>query len=188
VLCLFGFGIGRLVVVPLLPGGARPWLVRDRRRELLPRVGGSRVAPSEKAQLPFSDRAHDRWSPLRHELVCQPRRVYGNAPSPYRRVYVIDGAAPHAADLPGGIGFRRVARPFGTEVKAEITRQLDGAPPLAFVRPRSQVIAGRSSGSPGEVIHGGVLVTLGPVTWINSGMARIGNNRWAAGKDGQWLV
>jgi len=122
-----------------------------------------------------------------HQLV-EVDHGYGNAPSPYRRVYVIDGAVPHAAALPGGTGFRRVAQPFDADVKAELTRQLEGTRPVTFVRSRSQVIGGRSSRSPGEVTHGGVLVTLGPVNWINSTTVHVGNNRWAAGKDGQWLV
>jgi hypothetical protein len=103
-------------------------------------------------------------------------------------VYVIDGAVPRAAHIRGGGGFRRVADPFEAEVKRRIIQQLDGAPPLAFVRSRAGVIGGRTSRSPGEVMHRGVLVTLGPVRWIDSRTALVANSRWAAGKDGQWLV
>lgn len=157
----------------------------------------SNVAPSEAPGVPPSSRPAPMHAASRtglvyaavvHQLV-DVDHGYGSAPSPYRRVYVIDGAVPHASELRGGIGFHRVAQPFDKEVKAEISRQLDGVTqPLRFVRSRSQVIGDRGSGSPGEVIHGGVLVTLGPVAWINAGFARVGNNRWAAGKDGQWLV
>ena len=34
----------------------------------------------------------------------------------------------------------------------------------------------------------GSAVNLGRVNWINSATARVANNRWATGKDGQWLV
>ena len=122
-----------------------------------------------------------------HQLV-EVDHGYGNAQPPHRRVFVIDGAVPHASHLQGGVGFRRVAHPFDADVKEQIIQQLDGARPLAFASRRAQVIGGPTSRSPGEVIEGGVLVTLGPVKWINSGTARVANNRWAAGKDGQWLV
>jgi hypothetical protein len=113
---------------------------------------------------------------------------FGNATSPYRRVYVIDGAVPHAAHPQRGAGFRRAVHPFSADVKDQITQQLAGARPLAFVSSRAQVIGGPTSRWPGEVIKDGVLVTLGPVRWITSGTARVATNRWAAGKDGQWLV
>ena len=122
-----------------------------------------------------------------HQLV-EVDHGYGNAPPPYTRVYVIDGAVPHASHLQGGVGFRRVAHPFDADVKEQIIQQLAGARPLAFVNSRAQVIGGPTSRWAGEVIEGGVLVALGPVKWINSGTARVANNRWAAGKDGQWLV
>jgi hypothetical protein len=127
------------------------------------------------------------YAAVLHQLV-EVDHGFGNAPSPYRRVYVIDGAVPHAARVRGGGGFRWVAHPFDAEVKERITQQLDGARPLAFVRTRAQVIGGGTSRSPGEVMHRGVLVTLGPVRWIDRRTALVANSRWAAGKDGQWLV
>jgi hypothetical protein len=154
----------------------------DSAREASDATPGSRPGATDAAS-----RTGLVYAAVVHQLV-EVDHGYGKAPSPYRRVYVIDGAVPHAAELPGGTGFRRVAQPFDADVKAEITRQLDETRPVTFVRSRSRVIGGRSSGSPGEVTHGGVLVTLGPVNWINSRTAHVGNNRWAAGKDGQWLV
>jgi hypothetical protein len=152
---------------------------------------GSRPAPtpgSRPAPTAATSRSGMVYAAVVHQLV-EVDHGYGNAPSPYRRVYVIDGAVPHASKLPGSTGFRQAARPFDADVKAQIIQQLDEeAPPLTFVRSRSQVIASHGSRSPGEVIHGGVLVTLGPVTWINGGFARVGTSSWAAGKDGQWLV
>ncbi|HSS53212.1 MAG TPA: nuclear transport factor 2 family protein [Gaiellales bacterium] len=111
---------------------------------------------------------------------------FGTAPSPYRRVYVIDGAVPHAFDPRRGL--RRPAHPFDAELKSQIMQQPDHVAPLAFVRSPTTVIRGRTSRSPGHVIDHGVLVTLGPVTWINSRTARVANNRWVAGDNGQWLV
>ena len=155
----------------------------DPAREASEGTPGGRRVPTDAAS-----RTGLVYAAVVHRLV-EGDHGYGTAPSPYRRVYVIDGAVPHASELRGGIGFRRVARPFDAGGKAPIVRHLDGAPPLTFVRSRSQVIGGRrGSGSPGEIVHGGVLVALAPVTWINSGFGRVGNNRWAAGKDGQWLV
>ena len=142
---------------------------------------------SRPAAIDLASRTGLVYAAVLHQLV-EVDHGYGNAPSPYRRVYVIDGAVPHAADVRGGAGFRRVAHPFGAGVKQRITQRLDGARPLVFVRSRAEVIGGRTSRSPGEVMDRGVLVTLGPVKWINGGTARVANNRWAAGKDGQWLV
>ena len=112
---------------------------------------------------------------------------FGGAPSPYERVYVVDGAVPHAANAVRGQS-RLPAKPFASELKSQIIGQLDDLPPLAFVRAPAQVISGRSAASPGEVVHRGVLVSLGRVTWINSHEARIPNNRWATGLNGQWLT
>jgi len=143
---------------------------------------GSRPAPTDGAS-----RTGMVYAAVVHQLV-EVDHGYGEVPSPYRRVYVIDGAVPPASKGRGGTGFRRVVQPFDTEVKAAMKRRLDGTPPLTFVHSRSQVIGGRNSGSPGEVSHGAVLVTLGPVTWITKRFARVGTNRWSAGKDGQWLL
>jgi len=156
--------------------------------EAAPTREASGAAPdSRPAAMDAASRTGLVYAAVVHQLV-EVDHGFGNAPSPYRRVYVIDGAVPHASYLRGGVGFRRVTHPFDAEVKARIIQQLDGARPLAFVHSRAQVIAARTSRSRGEVMHRGVLVTLGPVTWIDSVTARVANNRWAAGKDGQWLV
>jgi hypothetical protein len=145
------------------------------------------VTPDSHAAATAASRTGLVYAAVVRQLV-EVDHGFGNAKAPYRRVYVIDGAVPHASHVRGGVGFRRVAHPFDADVKEQIIQQLDGARPLAFVNSRAQVIGGPTSRWPGEVIKGGVLLTLGPVKWINNGTARVANNRWAAGKDGQWLV
>jgi len=110
---------------------------------------------------------------------------FGTAPSPYRRVFVTDGVVAHPLQ---SFGFRPRKEPFDAGVKLGIVQGFDGSIPLTFVRYRRQVIGGPESRSPGDVCGEGVLVNLGRVNWINSAMARVANNRWATGKDGQWLV
>jgi hypothetical protein len=73
-------------------------------------------------------------------------------------------------------------------VKLGIVQGFDGTVPFTFVRYRRQVIGSPESRSPGDVRGEGVFVNLGRVNWINSGTARVANNRWATGNDGQWLV
>ena len=119
-----------------------------------------------------------------HQLV-EVDHGYGTAPSPYRHVFVTDGVVARPLQ---GFGFRPPEQPFDAEVKSQIMQGADVSVPLAFVHSRAQVFGGHESSSPGQVIHRGVLVKLGPVRWINSTTARVANSRWATGRDGQWLV
>ena len=77
----------------------------DLAREASQGTPGGRRAPTDAAS-----RTGLVYAAVVHQLV-ERDHGYGTAPSPYRRVYVIDGAVPHASELRGGIGFRRVARP-----------------------------------------------------------------------------
>jgi hypothetical protein len=112
---------------------------------------------------------------------------FGGAASSYQRVYVIDGAVPHAGD-PMRPQSRLPAKPFDPHTKAQIARQLDDLPPLAFVSHPDQVIARRNANPLGHVIHQGVLVSLGRVKWIDDHTAQVPNNRWQTGLSGQWLT
>ncbi len=41
---------------------------------------------------------------------------------------------------------------------------------------------------PGHVVRRGVLISLGRIVWIGRRTARVANNRWASGLNGQWLT
>jgi hypothetical protein len=107
---------------------------------------------------------------------------FGGAHSPYRRVYVLNGAVPSAANAARLVG--KAAKPFDKEMR-RIMANLKGLPPVAFTEARGAVITGPSLG---HVIHRGVLITLGRIKWVDSHTARVPNNRWATGLNGQWLT
>jgi hypothetical protein len=77
------------------------------------------------------------------------------------------------------------AKAFAAALAGQITAELRKLPPLTFVRSRRLAISG---GTPGHVVHRGVLVTLGRIEWVDSQTARVANNRWASGDNGQWLT
>ena len=108
---------------------------------------------------------------------------FGGAPSPYRRVYVLDGAVPSAADPMRLLD--QPAQPFADGLDQQVIAELDGLPPVSFVASRRLAITGAE---PGHVVHRGVLITLGPITWVDAQTAKVANNRWASGLNGQWLT
>jgi hypothetical protein len=108
---------------------------------------------------------------------------FGGAASPYRRVYVLDGVVPDAAD-PMHPTDHPGAR-FAAGMARRIAAELGDLPPVRFVRSRRLVIRGHAAG---HVIHRGVLITLGPIEWVDSRTANVGNSRWANGLNGQWLT
>ena len=107
---------------------------------------------------------------------------FGGASSPYRHVYVLNGVVPGAADPMHLV--RRPLTPFTPNLVQAISAKLHGLPPVTFVPQRGTVISGSG---PGHVIHAGVLITLGRITWRDHSTASVANNRWATGLNGQWL-
>lgn len=108
---------------------------------------------------------------------------FGTAPSPYRHVYVLDGVVPSAGDPMHLVD--QPANPFADGLGLQIAAALPQLPPVTFVRSRRLAITGAELG---HVIHRGVLITLGRIEWIDSKTARVANNRWASGDNGQWLA
>jgi hypothetical protein len=108
---------------------------------------------------------------------------FGGAPSPYRRVYVLNGVVPSAANAMRLVSQPR--KPFSDSLRRQIIATLKGLPPVAFVETRGVVITGSGLG---HVVHRGVLITLGPIRWVNAHTARVPNNRWETGLNGQWLT
>lgn len=108
----------------------------------------------------------------------------GSADGEFRVVFVLDGAVP-GAENPERQG--EPDEPFSSALKQELRAELADLPPLRFVADRSLVVRGESTASPGTVVNGGVLITLGPV----SGRAQrvtVGNSLWRNGLAGQWLT
>ena len=108
---------------------------------------------------------------------------FGSGPSPYRHVYVLDGAVPTAADPMHLVS--QPAKPFVVDLAQQMAAELETLPPISFVRSRGLAIAGAE---PGHVVHRGVLITLGRIQFVDSRTDRVANNRWASGDNGQWLT
>lgn len=97
----------------------------------------------------------------------------------YRMIYVLDGAVP-TAGYP--IALAAAKRPFDTALKTGLQAALTDLPPLTFIARRSGVVVGTP---PGQVVHGGVLVTLGPVR-RHGAQAEVAGNYWVTGLNGRW--
>jgi hypothetical protein len=120
------------------------------------------------------------------ELVTRDRTL-GSDDSGLRVVFVLDGAVPGAAN-PNLVGHaRKPEQPFTYALKRKLEKKLSDLPPLRFVQTRRAAIRIESSSSPGEVIPGGVLISLGPVIG-GSNRVRVGNSLWLSGKAGLWLT
>jgi hypothetical protein len=149
-------------------------------------VGGSSSptgsGPSPESNVTRQSRNALVYAAVIRQLVTKDHG-FGGGPSPYRRVYVLDGAVPGAANVMRLVDQAR--KPFGVGVRRQITANLKRLPPVAFIEARGAVIAGSA---PGHVVHRGVLVTLGPIRWVNDHTALVANNRWATGLNGQWLT
>jgi hypothetical protein len=103
-------------------------------------------------------------------------------------IYVLDGAVPGAEDVNRSLDSLKPSKPFPREVKEGIGKELSGLPRLAFVPDRSTGIVGVQGGTtPGRVVNGGVLLTLGPIA-NGATRTRVGANLWINGLAGQWLT
>ena len=112
--------------------------------------------------------------------------TFGGGDTGFRIVFVVDGAVPGVAN-PEEAGTHDPKRPFSEALRRKLESELSDLPPLRFVRTRGAAIRGESSSSPGQVISGGVLITLGPVLGGPSGV-QVGNSLWLSGLAGQWLT
>jgi hypothetical protein len=112
---------------------------------------------------------------------------FGRAPSPYRHVYVrnavVRGVGDPIATLPRPQAF------FAESTKIAIASRLGDLPPLTFVSSPKQATVGtfRHGGWP-HAKHHGVLITLGPVRWLDDRTVLVPNSRWATPLNGQWLT
>jgi hypothetical protein len=108
--------------------------------------------------------------------------TFGGAPSPFRRVYIVDGVVPEAGypAVP-----RETRQPFVVEVRDGIARELADLPPIEFVSDPEAVIVDQNQCP--RVKGKGVLISLGPI----SGSGRrvtVANGLFFACLGGQWLT
>ena len=86
--------------------------------------------------------------------------TFGSAPSPFDRVFVLDGIADEAGD--GMAVPPDTVHPFSPEVRAGIIEELGGLPPVAFVTNPDSVVVGKKRCA--RVKGNGALITLGPIS------------------------
>jgi hypothetical protein len=139
-------------------------------------------ASGSRATQPRPSQAAGVYAAVIRQLVTRDHG-FGGAPSPYRHVYVLDGVVPSAAN-PNRL-VEQPAKPFPVGFDRQLAAALPGLPSLSFVRSRDLAIAGAE---PGHVVHRGVLISLGRIEWVDGRTARVGNNRWGSGLNGQWLT
>lgn len=179
---MFALAVNALIVVCLTASGCA-WsgndddaVVEGTNKPSTESSGQSEARMERKASI---------YAAVIRRLVTKDHTFGGGNPG-FRVVFVVDGAVPGVAN-PNRQGTRNRKRPFSEALKRKLESELSDLPALQFVRTRGAAIRGESSSSPGQVISGGVLITLGPIVGGPS-RVRVGNNLWVSGLAGQWLT
>jgi hypothetical protein len=111
--------------------------------------------------------------------------TFGGEPSPFERVFVIDGVVERAADPSAGAD-QIALKPFGAGTKERIARDLTDLPPLQFVTDPTSVTVNRKGCA--RVKGGGVLISLGPISKGTAETVTVANGLFFACLGGQWLT
>lgn len=150
-------------------------------------VGGSNESSTEDSGPAQSETSTERKASIYATVIrrlATKDHTFGGGDPGFHIVFVVDGAVPGVVN-PDGTGTRNPKRPFSEELKRK--SELSDLPPLRFVHTRGAAIRGESSSSPGQVISGGILITLGPIVGGPS-RVQVGNSLWLSGLAGQWLT
>lgn len=163
---------------------------------------GSAGVPDEGTDLGASaaiERRASIYAAVVRQLVTKDH-TFGRTDPGFRMVYVLDGSVAGVADPSRRVTKQAPADRFPARLKEILRLQLADLPPLEFVARRSDVVVGEEAGtSPGQVVDGGVLVTLGPIRtrrnrvtvacslWIN-GLAGSWQTYVLARRGGRWIV
>jgi hypothetical protein len=129
------------------------------------------------------ERTADVYSAVVRQLVTKDH-TFGTAPSPFKRVYIVDGVVADAGG-PRMPAYAEVKRPFAAAVKSRMLESLDDLRPIEFVADPSSVVVDRNDCP--RVKADGVLLSLGP---ISGGAQRVTvpNGLFFACLGGQWLT
>ena len=98
------------------------------------------------------------YAAIIRQLVTEDH-TFGDGPTPFDRVFVVDGVSDEAGSLeavPAG------TVPFSPEMKAGILRELADLPPVEFVTGPDSVVVVKKGCS--QVRGNGALITLGPIS------------------------
>ena len=153
-----------------------------------PATGGGSRGETEAATDPDeATRAGKVYATVIRHLVT-PDRTFGDARPPFEIVYVLDGAVRGAVDPNRATEEGVAPRPFPAETTALVRESLEDLVPVSFVRARKQVVTGEAAGSsPGRVVDGGVLVTLGRIE-ARGGRVTVATSMWVSGLAGEWAT
>jgi hypothetical protein len=149
--------------------------------------GGSADRPSRETTTARSsgeatmERSAAIYSAVIRQLVTKDH-TFGGAPSPFKRIYIVDGVVP-AADDPGIP--RETRQPFVAKVRHGIARELSDLPPLKFVSVPDVVIVDKNECP--RVKGEGVLISLGPIS-AGGRRVTVANGLFFACLGGQWLT
>ncbi len=157
-------------------GGSEPDAGRDR-----PQSGGGNDVGSGSAET--IDETAAIYAAVVRRLVTRDH-TFGGAPSPFKRVYVVDGAVPDANDprMPARLD---VARPFDAQLKETIVRRLVDLPRVEFVSDPERVIVEEKKCP--RVKGDGVVVSLGPIARSDR-RRTVATGLFSACLAGQWLT
>jgi hypothetical protein len=149
--------------------------------------GGSADRPSRETTTGRSsgqatmERSAAIYSAVIRRLVTKDH-TYGSAPSPFKRIYIVNGIVPEASDP--GIA-PKARQPFVAGVRHGIAGELSDLPPLKFVSDPEAVIVDRNECP--RVKGEGVLISLGPIS-ASGRRVTVANGLFFACLGGQWLT
>ncbi len=110
--------------------------------------------------------------------------TFGRGPSPFKHVYVVNGAISDAGD-PLGDHFGPPKEPFPSELVHDVEQRLQDLPPVRFVSDANDLRRGKEGA--GGVKNNGVIITLSPIQ-RKDGKVHVPNGLWCGGTCGQWLT
>jgi hypothetical protein len=146
-----------------------------------PSPGGDDRTGGFSAGSEGSDRAAIYAAVIR-QLVTRDH-TFGDRPSPFGHVYVVDRPVPGAGDPRPDHG--TAMEPFPGDLKAEIESRLEDLPPLDFIVDPDTVRMGKQ-GMAG-VKNRGAIITLGPIEREERD-AQVPAGLWCSGRCGAWLT
>jgi hypothetical protein len=111
--------------------------------------------------------------------------TFGSGPSPFKYVYVVNGAIRGAGNPSGGDFFGPAPEPFPPAVVDGMKERLQDLPPVRFIVDGNR--ARRGEQGMGGVKNGGVIISLAPIHRKN-GRVRVPNALWCGGLCAQWLT
>lgn len=109
--------------------------------------------------------------------------TFGGAPSPFDRVYILDGLRQGAGNPNKGLG--PPDKRFSGEIKKALKIELASLPPIEFISDPDSVRVGENL--MGGVKREGVIVTVGPILGGGHNV-KVANSIWCGGLCGQWLT